>query len=198
MSISTGNGWIKFSIGTQVLKWNTGVANIFTSDPVDADGVRLEAGEALTAITVVAGDQVGDGYDTTYWTFGEGPVSCVLCTDEDNVIYNGTPYFRVEGGVVTVHPTQDQIESGKIGDGIDHEDLATTTEMTLELTGYLERPAPNPTAITGVRGTDIIVSMTQLLTALTALGIITDETSVAATATGALTLSGTAAAEDGT
>ena len=70
------NGWCKFSIGTQVLQWNTGVANIYTANPVGTDGLPLE-GEDLAAITVGEGDAVGDGYDSTYWTMGEGPVEVV-------------------------------------------------------------------------------------------------------------------------
>ena len=30
MAVNSGNGWMKFSLGTQVLKWNTGTANVFT------------------------------------------------------------------------------------------------------------------------------------------------------------------------
>ena len=163
------NGWCKFSIGTQVLQWNTGVANIFTSDPYGLEG------EALTAVTVQAGDTVGDGYDTTYWTYGEGPVECVITNAEDAVIYNGTPWFKAEGGLVTVHPTADQIESGRVGSGIDHSDYVTSTSLGLELSGYLEVPVAAD-EITGVRGTADTAILAALLTALDGLGLITDST----------------------
>lgn len=198
MAVNSGNGWIKFSIGGQYLIWNTGVANVFTSDPVDGDGARL-TGEALAAVAVEEGDQVGDGYDTTYWTFGEGPVECVLCTNDNAVIYNGTPYFKAEGGLVTVHPTQDQVESGSIGDGINHEDYVTDDGLAQELLSYLELPIlGNAVQITGAQGTDDTAILVSLLAALDELRLIDNQTSMVATATAALTLSMTGTAADGT
>jgi hypothetical protein len=174
MAVNSGNGWCKFSIGTQNLVWNTGVANVFTSDPVDADGARL-TGEDLAAVTVEAGDTVGDGYDTTYWTFGEGPVECVLITAEDEVVYNGSPFFRAEGTVVEVHPTQAQIESGRIGDGVDHADYVTETSLGLSLSGYVAIPAEAP-EITGAQGTDDTTILVAVLGVLEDLGLIIDST----------------------
>ena len=172
--VPLGNGWLKFSIGTQVLQWNTGTANIYTSNPVDAAGLPLE-GEDLAAIAVSEGDQVGDGYDTTYWAFGEGPVECVLTTAEDAVIYAGKPYFRVEGGLVEVHPTPDQIESGRVGNGINHADYVTDTSLGLALSGFLEVPV-EPEEITGEQGTDDTAILVALRSALDALGLIADAT----------------------
>jgi hypothetical protein len=83
MSISSGNGCITLHIGSQVLYWGT-VASVFTADPIDADGVRLEAGSPLTAITVVAGTAVVN--DATYYTWGEGPVS-VIDASVDHYVY---------------------------------------------------------------------------------------------------------------
>lgn len=157
MAINSGNGWCKFSLGIQHLVWNTGTANVYTADPVDSDGVRLE-GEDLAAVTVAAGDTVGDGYDTTYWTVGEGPVECVLCTVADAVVYNGSPFFRVEGAVVEVHPSQDQIES-------------TFSP------GSLPWSLPEtPATITGAQGTDDTAILVALLGALDRAGIINDAT----------------------
>ena len=65
MAVNSGNGWIKFSIGTQVLKWNTGTANIFTSDPVDADGATDDTAilvlllGALDALGLISDDTTG-------------------------------------------------------------------------------------------------------------------------------------------
>lgn len=157
MTVNSGNGWVKFNIGSQHLKWNTGTANVYTADPVDSDGVRLE-GEALAAVTVGEGDTVGDGYDTTYWTFGEGPVECVLCTVADATVYVGTPYFKVEGSIVEVHPSQEQIEAAVAP-------------------GSLPWSLPEtPASITGAQGTDDTEILASLLGKLDMLGIITDET----------------------
>lgn len=170
MTVNSGNGWMKFSLNGQTLKWNTGVANVFTSDPYGLEG------ETLTAATVVEGDTVGDGYDTTYWTYGEGPVECVLCTDDDSVIYNGTPFFRAEGGLVEVHPTQAQIESGAIGDGVDHADFLTAGGLvTVEDPPWVTAPVV-PTEITGEQGTDDTAILVAVLGALDDLGLITDST----------------------
>ena len=165
----TGNGWVKFNLGTQSLVWNTGVANVFTSDPATLTE------ETIGDATVEAGDAVGDGYDTTYYTRGEGPVECVLVTDDDAVIYNGTPFFRMDGQVIDVHPTQDQIESGRVGDGVDHADYVTETSLGLSLSGYLQVPV-DPTSITGAQGTDDTAILVALLGALDELGLIADDT----------------------
>lgn len=168
MAVNSGNGWMKFALGTQVLKWNTGVANVFTSDP------STVTGEELTAATVGEGDTVGDGYDTTYWTYGEGPVECVLTNDEDAVIYSGTPFFRAEGGLVTVHPTQDQIESGRVGNGIDHS--AYLTAESTELLAFVAKPA-EPSTVTGVRDTaGLPAIVAAILTALDTAGVLDDQT----------------------
>ena len=174
MTVNSGNGWLKFSLGTQVLQWNTGVANIYTANPVGTDGLPLE-GEDLAAITVGEGDAVGDGYDSTYWTMGEGPVEVVITDAEDAVIYSGKPFFRAEGTVVTVHPTPEQIESGRVGDGVDHADYVTETSLGLSLSGYLQVPVA-ATSITGEQGTDDTAILVALLGALDELGLISDDT----------------------
>lgn len=170
MAANSGNGWIKFSIGGQYLIWNTGVTNVFTSDPATLTE------ETIAAATVAEGDQVGDGYDTTYWTYGEGPVECVLCTNDNAVIYNGTPFFRAEGGLVEVHPTRDQLESGSIGDGIDHSTFLTEdTLATVEGAPWFTAPL-EPASITGAQGTDDTAILVLLLAALDELGLIADDT----------------------
>lgn len=152
------NGSCTFNIGLMNLVWNTGTENIYTSDPLDADGVPL-SGEDLAAVTVAAGDQVGT--DTPYFTFGEGPVPVVLCTVEDAVVYAGSPEFRVEGNVIEVHPSQAQIERATAPYGVPFS--APTTPM----------------AITGEQGTDDTTILAAVVSALDMLGLVSDETTVA-------------------
>lgn len=170
MAANSGNGWMKFSLGGQNLIWNTGTTNVFTSDPATLTE------ETIEAATVGEGDTVGDGYDTTYWTYGEGPVECVLCTHENAVIYNGTPFFKAEGGLTVVHPTQDQIESGSIGDGIDHSTFLTEESLaTVETPPWVAAPVA-PTEITGAQGTDDTAILVAVLGVLEDAGLITDST----------------------
>lgn len=152
------NGQCTFNIGLMNLVWNTGTENIYTADPLDADGVPL-TGEALTAVTVAAGDQVGT--DTPYFTFGEGPVPVVLCTVEDAVVYAGSPEFRVEGDVIEVHPTPAQI------------DRAATPYAV-----PFSAPA-SPVSITGEQGTDDTTILAAVVAALDMLGLVDDATTVA-------------------
>lgn len=173
MAVNSGNGWMQFSIKGQNLIWNTGVANVFTSDPAELTE------ETIEAATVAEGDTVGD-YEglggVTYWTYGEGPVECVLCTHDGAVIYNGKPFFRAEGGLTVVHPTQDQIESGSIGDGIDHSTYLTAESLaTVENAPWFTTPL-EPAEITGAQGTDDTTILVALLAALDDLGLITDST----------------------
>ncbi|MBK8640630.1 MAG: hypothetical protein IPN92_21045 [Chromatiaceae bacterium] len=152
------NGHCTFNIGLMNLYWNTGTENIYTSDPLDADGVPL-ADEALAAVTVAAGDTVGT--DTPYFTFGEGPVPVVLTTSEDYVVYAGSPEFRVEGNVIEVHPTPAQIDRAA--------------------TPYADpfyAPA-TPAPITGEQGTDDTTILAAVVSALNMLGLVDDQTTVA-------------------
>jgi len=151
------NGQCTFNIGLMNLYWNTGTENVYTSDPIDADGVPL-TGEDLTAVTVVEGDQVGDA--TPYFTFGEGPVPVVLTTSEDYVVYAGSPVFRVEGNVVECHPTPAQIERA-----------ATPYAVPISAP---ETPAP----ITGEQGTDDTTILAAVVSALGMLGLVDDQTTV--------------------
>lgn len=153
------NGQVTFDIGLMNLYWNTGTAGIYTSEPVDADGVPL-GGEALAAITVNEGDAVGTL--TPYFTFGEGPVECVLITSESYVVYSGKPFFRAEGEVVEVHPSRELIER------------AATPYTAPILT------PETPMAITGEQGTDDTTILAAVVSALGMLGLVTDETTTGA------------------
>lgn len=154
----TGNGQVTFDIGLMNLYWNTGTANVYTSDPIDADGALL-TGEELAAVTVAAGDTVGTL--TPYFTIGEGPVECVLTTAEDYVVFAGSPVFRVDGTLVEVHPTPAQI------------DRAATP-----YSAPFYAPA-TPAPITGEQGTDDTAILAAVVAALGMLGLVSDETTVA-------------------
>lgn len=152
------NGYCTFDIGLMNLKWNTGTAGVYTSEPVDADGVPL-TGEDLAAVTVAEGDVVGTG--VPYYTFGEGPVECVLVTSEDYVVYAGTPFFSGDGAVVEVHPSPALI------------DRATTPYTAPVLV------PESPMEITGEQGTDDTSILAAVVSALGMLGLVTDSTTVA-------------------
>lgn len=156
MAEYTTNGSCRFNLRGQALYWNTGTENIFLINPDDLTE------ENAATYTVQAGDVVGDAYDTTYYTWGEGPVSVVLGTNADATIYAGTPYFRVEGTVVDVHPTQDQIEAGNVGSIFDHDT-------------YVVKPT-TPATIEGVLGTDDTEILGAVLSALSLMDLINNQT----------------------
>lgn len=146
------SGKCAFNLGGQTLFWNTGVAGVYTEDPATLTE------ETIAAATVAEGDTVGDASDTTYWTGGEGPVECVLITSQDIVIYAGTPFFRADGTLVTVHPTQAQIE-------------ASVTPGTAPV--YTPE---SPNEITGEYGTDDGTILAGVVAVLASLGLVTDST----------------------